>query len=271
MADYALVLVSILVLVGAAVLSWRGLRGPATSPSRRLGRIALAVFVALVVTGVLTYSLMRSRTFQLAGELVPRVETTERVVALTLDDGPTREYTQDVLDILREKGVRATFYLSGQECEQDPAMLKAIIAAGHELGNHTYSGRRMVFLSGATVADEIERTDAVFRAAGYEEMTTFRPPGCKKLLTAPLYLTGADRMTVTWDLEPDSIEGIAADADAMTSYVVDGVRPGSIVLMHVMYASREPSRAALPRIIEQLSDAGYRFVSVSELLALRGD
>ena len=111
----------------------------------------------------------------------------------------------------------------------------------------------------------------MFRAAGYETTTTFRPPGCKKLLTAPLYLAGNDRTTVTWDLEPDSIEGIAANADAMTSYVVDGVRPGSIVLMHVMYASREPSREALPQIIERLSDAGYRFVSVSELLALRGD
>ena len=173
--------------------------------------------------------------------------------------------------ILRKEDVRATFYLSGQECEQDPAMLRAIIAAGHELGNHTYSGRRMVFLSGATVADEIERTDAVFRAAGYEATTTFRPPGCKKLLTAPLYLAGSDRTTVTWDLEPDSIEGISGDADAMVGYVAAGVRPGSIVLMHVMYDSREPSRVALPRIIEQLSSAGYRFVTVSELLALRAD
>jgi peptidoglycan/xylan/chitin deacetylase (PgdA/CDA1 family) len=163
-----------------------------------LARVALAVLVALIVTGVITYSLTRSRTFQLAGELVSRVETTDKVVALTLDDGPTREHTQDVLDILKEKGVRATFYLSGRECEQDPAMLKAIIAAGHELGNHSYSGRRMVFLSGAA-----------------------------------------------------------------------GVRPGSIVLMHGMYDSRESSQVALPRIIEQLSDAGYRFVTVSELLALR--
>jgi peptidoglycan/xylan/chitin deacetylase (PgdA/CDA1 family) len=271
MADYALALVSILVLAGAVLLAWRALRGSAASPGRRLGRVAPAVLVALIVTGVITYSLTRSRTFQLAGELVSRVETTDKVVALTLDDGPTREHTQDVLDILKAKGVRATFYLSGRECEQDPAMLKAIIAAGHELGNHSYSGRRMVFLSGAAVAGEVERTDAVFRAAGYAATTTFRPPGCKKLLTAPLYLAGNDRTTVTWDLEPDSLEGIAGDADAMTSYVADGVRPGSIVLMHVMYDSRESSRVALPRIIEQLSDAGYRFVTVSELLALRAD
>ncbi len=58
-------------------------------------------------------------------------------------------------------------------------MLRAIIAAGHELGNHTYSGRRMVFASGATVASEIERTDAVFRAAGYEEMTPSARPAAR--------------------------------------------------------------------------------------------
>ena len=107
------------------------------------------------------------------------------------------------------------------------------------------------------------------RAAGYDAETTFRPPSCKRLLAVPLYLAGNDRTNVTWDLEPDSAKGITGDADAMTDYVVDGVRPGSVVLMHVMYDSREASREALPLIIEQLSDAGYRFVTVSELLTLR--
>lgn len=214
---------------------------------------------------------MNSRSLQLAGELVRRVETSEKVVALTLDDGPTPEYTDWALSLLARHGVRATFYLSGSESEENPASLHAIIAAGHELGNHTFDGRRLIFTRRATVADQIERTDAVFRAAGYSAGTTVRPPGCKRLLTAPLFFAGNDRTTVTWDLEPDSIAGIADDADAMARYVADGVRPGSIILMHIMYASRETSREALPRIIEQLGAAGYRFVTVSELLALRDE
>ena len=124
----------------------------------------------------------------------------------------------------------------------------------------------MYFIPDATVADEIGRTDAVFRSAGYSGAITFRPPGCKRLLTAPLYLGRTGRMTVTWDLEPDSIPGIADDPDAIADYVVDNARPGSIVLMHVMVDSRAASRQALPRILRELTAKGYRFVTVSSLL-----
>ena len=198
-----------------------------------------------------------------------RVDTAERVVALTFDDRPTPEHTDEVLDVLAAHDARATFYLTGGESDDDPHGLRAIVAAGHELGNHTWSHRRLAFVSGATVADEIERTDAVFRAAGYVGPITFRPPGCKRLLTAPLYLASHDRTTVIWDLEPDSIPEVAADADAIVTYVIERVRPGSIVLLHLMYDSRAPSREALPRILERLAAGGYRFVTVSELLALR--
>ncbi len=269
MEDYALLIVTIIVLSGAALLVWRAAAGPARSTGRRILRATLALVVALVITAFGAYQLMSSRTFQLAGDLVPRVETSEKVVALTFDDGPTPEYTDEVLATLRKYDVPATFYLTGHDSEQNTASLQAIVAAGHELGNHTYDHPRLVFLSRAAVADEIERTDAVFRAAGYDQTTTVRPPGCKRLLTAPLYLSGTSRTTVTWDLEPDSIAEIAEDSDAMVAYVVDGVQPGSIVLMHVMYPSRAASREALPRIIRQLKQDGYRFATVSELLALR--
>jgi len=99
---------------------------------------------------------------------------------------------------------------------------------------------------------------------------TFRPPGCKRLLTTPLYLARTGRTTLTWDLEPDSIASIADDPDAMVKYVVEGARPGSIVLMHIMYDSRAASRKALPRILQQLTAEGYRFVTVSDLLRSRG-
>jgi peptidoglycan-N-acetylglucosamine deacetylase len=266
--DFALVIASIGLLTGSALLLWRAVAGPSRGTGRRLARLGVALLLAFTVTGVTAYELMRSRSFQLAGDLVPRVDTMEPVVALTFDDGPTPEYTDWVLALLERQGIKATFFLSGGESEANPGSLAAIIAAGHELGNHTYDGRRLVFLSGSEVADEIERTDAVFRAAGYTAPTTVRPPGCKRLLTAPLYFAGHDRTTVTWDLEPDSIADIAGAVDTMTEYVVDGVRPGSIILMHVMYASREASREALPEIIEQLKGAGYRFVTVSQLIAL---
>ena len=269
MIDFAVTLSALAIGVAAALLIWRRASGPAASPWRASGRVLLALALVLPAVAFATYRLTRSRTFQLAGEIVARVDTDRKVVALTFDDGPTPVHTQEVLGMLDEGGAKATFYLTGAESEENPDELRAIVEAGHELGNHTYSHRRMYFLRGGRIADEIERTDALFADAGYEGPTTFRPPGCKRLLSTPLYLRANSRATVTWDLEPDSVAGVAEDADAIVDYVVDRVRPGSIVLMHVMYDSREPTREALPKVLERLAGKGYRFVTVSELLSER--
>ncbi|KWX23117.1 polysaccharide deacetylase [Mycolicibacterium wolinskyi] len=233
---------------------------------RWLWGVALVLVVIIAVTAG-GYWVSNARTFQLAGRLVDRVDTTDKVVALTLDDGPT-DLTPEVLEILADAHVPATFYLTGRELEAAPAQGKAIAAAGHEIGNHSYSHRRMVLMSPDTVADEVERTDAAIRATGYQGPITFRPPYGKKLWALPHYLSERDRISVTWDVEPDSATG--ADADAIVAETLDKVRPGSIILLHVMYGSREASRAAIPRIVDELRSDGYRFVTVSELLKSGG-
>ena len=112
-----------------------------------------------------------------------------------------------------------------------PEALRSLIASRQEIGNHTYNHRRLVFVSTTTASEEVTSADAVIRAAGYTRTITVRPPYGKKLLTA-VELWGGDRMTVMWDLEPDSLEGISGDLTAMTRYVLDNVRPGSIILLH---------------------------------------
>lgn len=97
---------------------------------------------------------------------------------------------------------------------------------------------------------------------------TFRPPYGKKLWTLPRYLAERDRVTVMWDVAPDSAGN--PDRDAIVEQTVRSVRPGSIVLLHVLVDSRSESRAALPLIIDRLIDSGYRFVTVSRLLAMGG-
>lgn len=225
--------------------------------------------LSALVLGAATYALTKSRSFQLAGVLVERAATDRKLVALTFDDGPEPGYTEEVLGVLRAHEASATFYLTGAASVANSTQLQAITAAGHELGNHTYSHQRLLFVPGTRIAEEIERTDMVFRSAGYDGPITFRPPGCKRLLSAPLFLARTGRTTVTWDLEPDSRPALADDPDAMTRHVLDNARPGSIVLMHVMYASRSASRQALPQILDGLAEKGYRFVTVSELLRAR--
>lgn len=111
-------------------------------------------------------------------------EADEKVVALTLDDDPT-EVTPRVLQMLEDLDVPATFYLTGTELEERPELGRAIVEAGHEVGNHTATHRRMVLVGSGTVAEEIERTDAAIRATGYDGEITFRPPYGKKLVTLP--------------------------------------------------------------------------------------
>ncbi|WP_327110555.1 polysaccharide deacetylase family protein [Nocardia sp. NBC_01730] len=230
---------------------------------RRLLFGSVPVLVVVMLLGVGTYYLMNARTFQLGGHVVSRVHTDEKVVALTLDDGPT-DRAPEVLKVLADAQVSATFYLNGRDLAAHPEYGQAIAAAGHEIGNHTYSHRRMVFVTPGTVRDEVERTDAEIMKTGYVGPITFRPPYGKKLVMLPHYLGEHDRVTVMWDVEPDS--GKDATADGVVAGTLDKVRPGSIILLHVMHGSTA-ALAAIPRIIAELRSAGYRFVTVSDLMS----
>ena len=128
----------------------------------------------------------------------------------------------------------------------------------------------MVLVSWETVRDEIERTDRLIRQAGYQGTIHFRPPGTKKLLLLPLYLSQTGRLDIIDDVEPESDPAIARSAAEIAERVLEQARPGSIILLHVMYPSREATRQALPEIIRGLKEKGYRFVTVSELLAVGG-
>jgi peptidoglycan/xylan/chitin deacetylase (PgdA/CDA1 family) len=223
-------------------------------------------FSLLVVYGLLQLS--RSRTFQLFGEIVARVETTENVVALTFDDGPTPEFTEEILTILEETGTPATFFLTGREITQHLEQAQQIVKAGHEVGNHSWSHKRMVLKSSGFVEREITRTDRAIAEAGYTSVTLFRPPYGKKLFTLPWYLARKDRTSITWDVEPESFPQVAAVTQNIAAHVVENVRPGSVILLHVMYDKERKSMQAVKPIVDTLRAKGYRFVTVSGLLAL---
>ncbi len=238
--------------------------------SRRARKWTIAVAVVLVVllAGAVTlFEISKSRTFQFFGTLVNRVETTEKVVALTFDDGPDPAGTHAMLDTLRSRQVPATFFLIGRDIAAHPELAHDIAAAGHEIGNHSFSHDRMIGVTPAWVADEVEATDALIRTTGYPGEILFRPPNGKKLFALPHYLASHNRTTVTWDVEPDS-DG-TPDAATVVSTTVSQVRPGSIVLLHGMYAGREQTRQAIGPIIDRLKEQGYRFVTVSQLIASR--
>ena len=215
-----------------------------------------------------TLQLSRSPTYQLFGEIVPRVNTTQKVVALTFDDGPT-PHAREILQTLAAKNAHATFFLIGASIAEDPADARAIAASGNEIGNHSWSHDRMAFKSPSFIASEIEKTDAEIRLIGFRGEIQFRPPYGKKLIGLPWYLARHHRKTITWDVDPMSDRNVDRSTGRTVDFVLSHVRPGSIVLLHPMYNGREATRAAIGPIIDGLHARGYRLVTVNELLASR--
>jgi len=263
----ALLLVAVLTIVFWVL--WGMVRGDVRGRGWQAVRVAGALIAAVVVVGASSYWLMNSRSIQLLGDHVARVDTTRKVVALTFDDGPSSLYVNEILADLGPYGVRATFFVIGAQAKTDPDALRSLIGARQEIGNHSYDHRRLVFVSTRTVAHEVEAADQVIRAAGYSGPIAFRPPYGKKLLSAPYYLWRHGRTTVMWDVAPDSIAGIAGDPRALTKYVLDNVQPGSIIELHPWASGGSATRDALPGIISGLRADGYQLVTVSQLLALR--
>lgn len=229
-------------------------------------RKKLLILLLIVLGLALIWQLSRSRTTQLFGDIVNRVDTTEKVVALTFDDGPMPTQTQMILRILKENDVKASFFLVGEAVRAHPEETEMIIQAGHEVGNHSYTHQKMVLKSPAFVSLELMKTEDALRKAGAEGPIHFRPPYGKKLVVLPYYLWKNDILSVTWDVEPESYSQTSKDSLKISQHVVNSVKPGSIVLLHVMFNSREASMNAVPEIIQGLKVKGYRFVTVSELL-----
>lgn len=229
-------------------------------------RKALIVMVVAILVLASVRQLARSRDMQLFGRIIARVATNDPVVAITFDDGPVASKVDSILRILAERRVRATFFVTGAEMAASLEAGRKLVTAGHELGNHTYSHKRMVFKSAGFVRREVEDTDALIRAAGFKGPILFRAPYGFKLVGLPWFLRSTDRTSVTWDVEPDSHPEVAASAGGITRHVLERVRPGSIVLLHIWYASRRTSLEALPLIIDGLAARGYRFATVGELI-----
>ena len=249
----------------------RGLRLARPTGWARAGCAAGAALAAAAVTFPAVLRLAESRHVQVAGTLVRRVSTTAPLVALTFDDGPTARHAPFILDLLARENVPATFFLNGRDVRSHPEIVRRMIDEGHELGNHTDSHRLLLGVPWGEMRDEVERTDRALRDAGYSGPIHFRPPYGKRLFALPYYLWRTDRTSIFMDVEPESDPSVGASSSRIVRHTLDRVRPGSIVLLHVMYDSREQSRRAVAPLIQSLRDRGYRFVTVSELLAVDED
>jgi peptidoglycan-N-acetylglucosamine deacetylase len=187
--------------------------------------------------------------------------STGRRIALTFDDGPS-EYTDGILDILDHYGAKATFFVVGSQVPGRTALLRRMIAEGHEIGNHSLRHEEV------PPASSLAETSARVREATGFRPCRYRPPGG---LRARGPIEAAWRLgmsSVLWDAgQPFDYE--LPGADAIYRRVVDSARPGSIKVMHDGGGDRSQTVAAMRRIVPALQHRGYRLVTVTELLGER--
>lgn len=191
-------------------------------------------------------------------------------IALTFDDGPAPPYTENILNILREKKVPATFFVCGLNVERHPEIVHRIVQEGHQLGNHTFSHPSLFLRSQRRIGEEIDRAQAAIEKASGTRPAIFRPPygartpGLMQVLSArSLKLVMWSAMGHDWKL---SKEGIVRS-------VLRALRPGAVILLHDGRGTDETSRvdrseteAALPEIIDQARESGFVFVPLAEFL-----
>ncbi|MFN6485215.1 MULTISPECIES: polysaccharide deacetylase family protein [unclassified Nostoc] len=202
------------------------------------------------------------------GKTVYKVQPTnnEKVIALSIDDGPWPKTTLEMLDILKQNDVKATFFWVGQALEANPDLAKREVAEGHAIGNHTWHHwyRRM---DEATAKSEIDRTaDLIYKITGVKT-SLFRPPGGFLNNGLAAYAKSQKDTVIMWSLTSADTDP-HAKPQAFVNNVLKGAKPGFIVLMHDGGGDRHRTVQALPQIISGLKQQGYRFVTIPELLKM---
>jgi peptidoglycan/xylan/chitin deacetylase (PgdA/CDA1 family) len=197
-----------------------------------------------------------------------------REIALTFDDGPSAEWTPAILDLFREHGARATFFVLGSAIAGREAILERAAAEGHELANHAFSHRDPATLTDDDLRDELERTSSLLEAAVGKRPQHFRPPYADTdFRVADVARAAGLVRTVLRSIDP--ADWSEPDADAIADRVLAGARRGSIVCLHDSLApgeergtpTRQPTVDALHKIVPELGRRGFRLVTVRELLA----
>lgn len=180
-------------------------------------------------------------------------------VALTFDDGPSPEYTPLLLDGLRERNVKASFFVIGSNIEKEGGeeIIRRIYEEGHLIGNHTWHHVDLSHLSTEDAWKELEMTDSLIKAVTGEETALVRPPFGE----FPRSMEEPDKLYVKWTV--DSRDWVTKDTQEIVRKVVTDTEENDIILMHDCY---ETSVEAALQIIDTLSERGYEFVTVDRLL-----
>jgi len=205
---------------------------------------------------------------RLVQRILWRVETTERVVALSFDDGPHPQFTPAILDLLAAHQLPATFFLIGRHVRRHPELAQQLAQAGHELGNHTLNHRVLAFLRESLVREEILQTDQIIHALTGHSPRLMRPPMGLFTKRTVEVIEACGHGVVVGDVYPRDPH--LPGRSKIHRRVMARVRPGSIIILHdggnTAHVDRSQTVWAVRQIIKDLRQEGYRFATISGLV-----
>jgi peptidoglycan/xylan/chitin deacetylase (PgdA/CDA1 family) len=202
-----------------------------------------------------------------------KADVSDKVVALTFDDGPSAEWTPKILDELKGSGVKATFFMIGEHVARYPEIARRVVDEGHEAGIHTYHHPNLLFVTLPDLKKEIiDGQKAIERATGAATYL-FRPPKAWLTDKEKRYIDELGFISVLWTL--NSKDWVTFDDKYMVKFLLKRVQPGDIILFHdaggvlgIEKGDRDETFRTIPTLVSKLKDMGYRFVTVSELIKL---
>ncbi|MEU4297371.1 polysaccharide deacetylase family protein [Kitasatospora aureofaciens] len=190
---------------------------------------------------------------------VYELDPAQRVVALTIDDGPDPKYTPAVLDLLQQHGIRATFFLIGENAVEHPALVREIADRGHHIANHTWTHPDLRHMPESAVRDELERTSDLLHRTTGRLPTWFRAPGGDWSPVSLKVAADLGLRNMGWSVDPR--DWSRPGTPAIIDTILKEVRPGAIVLNHDGGGDRSQTVAALKTYLPTLIDSGYLFTA----------
>ena len=185
-------------------------------------------------------------------------------IALSFDDGPHPRLTPVILEILEEYGIKATFFMVGENVNYYPAAARAVAEAGHEIGNHTFHHRRFGRMEEHEMVDEISSCEDAIASVSETPVHFIRPPEGQMSDTMRRVVGELDYRIILWDV--DTRDWAHTPPEEICRHILDTVRAGDIILMHDFIGHDSPTPEALRMVLPELIARGYRFVTVGELV-----
>lgn len=221
-------------------------------------------FIVVVLT-VFAISFQYSRKWENSFFVEPlsRLNTQEKIIALTFDDGPSRERTVPLLELLKKYNVKATFFMVGEKIKEHPEIAKQVYEEGHTIGNHSYDHSRLIFKRPSFIRNQIEKTDELIQSLGQTKVELFRPPYSSKFLVLPYYLSKKEKTLVTGSYDPPSQYLSPLPKEEVAKEVSKNLSSGSIIYLH---DGKESDGKAFVETVEQIilsaQNEGYEFVAL---------